>query len=355
MNEIIKASKILHFACLRFEEQINENFIYFDYVIDAPFKFLDFQSFEIEFGQYRIQNVNQLISIIKEYKILEKSEHVARLGDELIERNDNFIKREALRGTIDDEFNIWYKRTDIEKFDIKPGDLWFNNFAISDYALKINLLCLKLFPDEYSKHLYCWYKQNGRTPFSGLHLKGGYSHYNIAKAKLEWNERVKNYKLLLKSAGNDQKELIIHAIGHLKRFLESQTVYEIQEYFKDLILDFEALKDTDQLKGFKTEYDEIQLKCLFDKLVEGKFIKTSDKNFIAMFSGENCTPVEWIGSRKDCFSFFMDMWGEEIKAETINKYVHQSKYDPKTNKPNTKPLKPGDRTNCKRGFIEKLL
>ena len=118
-------------------------------------------------------------------------------------------------------------------------------------------------------------------------------------------------------------------------------------------------KEGNNLGGLKTTQSTDKVKAYYE-VMKGKYIHTSTKesDFIAMFQDKilplEWNPIKWIGSRKDCFSFMMEMCGDEIKAGTINKYIQQYAIDSKTKKLNTKELTSNQRTNCNRGFLKGL-
>lgn len=122
---------------------------------------------------------------------------------------------------------------------------------------------------------------------------------------------------------------------------------------------YKVMENKKKLKGLKTIHSEQKIKKYLPAM-RGKYlhVSTSEKQFLAMFQ-ENYLPVDWekikwIGSRKDCISFMLDMCGEEIKPNVINEYIQQYRVDPKTKNPKMKPLIPADRQNCKRGFLDNL-
>lgn len=113
-------------------------------------------------------------------------------------------------------------------------------------------------------------------------------------------------------------------------------------------------------KGIKTNYTPQQITAIFDKLLQIQYVNRSDrKNFIASFQDKplpsRWNKFKWLGSRKDCFSFMMDICGDSIKAQDINDKIVQYATDRKSGLVNTNPLTPRDRTNCKRGFLDRLL
>lgn len=101
-----------------------------------------------------------------------------------------------------------------------------------------------------------------------------------------------------------------------------------------------------------------ELRQLLPALIKGGYIDpaTTEAQFLAPFisavlPGER---IRWTGSRKDCFSFMMDIYSDSIKANEVNSYFEQYATVNGSKKRNTKPLIPGDRTNCKRGFLDRL-
>jgi len=149
---------------------------------------------------------------------------------------------------------------------------------------------------------------------------------------------------------------------------------EMLEPFRNKLADLEDLRtridaeqeqlrigggNDDARKGIRTDYTPPQLSVIFDKLLKIQYVSSSDrKNFIATFQDKplpnGWKKIKWSGSRKDCFSFMMDMCGDSIKAQDINDKIVQYAKDRKTGMVNTNPLTPRDRTNCKRGFLDRL-
>lgn len=81
---------------------------------------------------------------------------------------------------------------------------------------------------------------------------------------------------------------------------------------------------------------------------------TESLYFEALTSAKPENRIKWIGSRKECFSFGMDLYGDNITASELNQRFEQYRTDANTGKRNTNKLIPADRLNCKRGFIQRL-
>lgn len=129
----------------------------------------------------------------------------------------------------------------------------------------------------------------------------------------------------------------------------------IQEQQQQIILDS---LDT-RRKGLLVNRSSQQISDLFDKLTRLQFVSRSDrKYFLSAFQDKplpnNWNKIKWFGSRKDCFSMMMDLCGDQVKAQDINEIFLQYATDRKSGLVNTNPLSPRDRTNCKRGFLDRL-
>lgn len=114
-----------------------------------------------------------------------------------------------------------------------------------------------------------------------------------------------------------------------------------------------------RISGLQTKFSPSQLSVIFDQLIKSRYIsESSSKNFVAIFQDkpmpEGWDKIKWIGSRKACFSFMMEMCGDEIKALSINNYFVQYRKSSKTGEINSKPLTSHDRTGFKRGFLNKI-
>jgi len=113
------------------------------------------------------------------------------------------------------------------------------------------------------------------------------------------------------------------------------------------------------ISGLQTKFSLNQLSVIFDQLINSRYIaESSSRNFVAVFQEQplpvGWDKVKWNGSRKECFSFMMDMCGDDIKAQEINNYFLQYRKSNKTGEINTKLLTSHDRSGLKRGFLDSI-
>ncbi len=129
----------------------------------------------------------------------------------------------------------------------------------------------------------------------------------------------------------------------------------IQDQRQQIILDS---LDT-RRKGLLVNLSQQKISEVFEKLAKLQYVSRSDrKNFLSAFQDKplpnKWNKIKWYGSRKDCFSLMMDLYGDNVKAQDINEIFLQYATDRKSGLVNTNPLSPRDRTNCKRGFIDRI-